>query len=118
MPFIKRSNKKEIENLLKKFVVKLSDKNKLDEKLKNDIMKLATTWNKEELMKDLIEKVEVHKSYEEEKGKQFPYKSYIDRFFEEEQGQAIRENTIHYEDVFHKGLQKGRKPSGPLSSNK
>lgn len=108
-----------MDKLLKKFVTKLEDKDELDEKLKDAIIELATTWNKEELMQDLIEKVEVHKSYDEERGVQFPYRSYVDRFFQqEEQRENTRKDTFRYDDVFHKGLQKGGKPSGPFSTKK
>lgn len=110
--FSKKSKVKEMNLLIKKFIKNLEDRDILDEKLKNDIIELATTWNKEELMDDLINKIEVHKSYDEEKGVQFPYRSYVERFFSREgQREGIKENSIYDKDVFLKGLQKGGKSS-------
>lgn len=71
------------ENKLKRFVKKIEETGTIDGKLMQKILDEATVWNKYELMKDLIFKIEVFRSYDEEKGIQFPYKSYIDKFLNE-----------------------------------
>jgi len=79
----KISNDKKMEKLLRKFTLKLEDRDVLDEKIKIAIMELSSTENKEEIMKDFIAKIEIHKSYDEERGIQFPYKGYIEKFLED-----------------------------------
>lgn len=79
--FSKKSNK--IEELIYKFVLKLEDKNILDEKIKTSIIELSTTENVEEIMNDFIAKIEIHKSYDDEAGVQFPWRGYIDKFMED-----------------------------------
>lgn len=84
MLFSKKTEPQQMEKLLKKFVYKLEDKDELDENLKNDIMELATAENKEEIMADLLNKIYIHKDYDEESGVQFPWQSYVASFMDEE----------------------------------
>lgn len=84
MLFSKKTEESQMTKLLKKFVYKLEDKDELDEELKVSIIELATAENKEEIMKDLLNKVEIHKDYDEESGVQFPWQGYVDVFMDQE----------------------------------
>lgn len=81
------SSKQKADKLLEKIVSKIKG-GKDYEKLKEELFELSPEENKEELFNDFIKKVEIFLDYsldeEEDKKMNFPTKSWVDSFFENE----------------------------------
>lgn len=71
-----------LDKLIYEFVSQIEEFNFINKSLKRQILENATSWNKNEIMEDLERQVNIFRSYDTEKGTQFPYRQFIGKFFE------------------------------------
>jgi len=86
------AKRKSFEDILGEFVKKYQEDEIVDEKLKDKILEKATSWNKDTVMTELIRRIDEYRLYEDEI--EFPYRSYLSKFMQEEPKSMIEEKDF------------------------